>query len=328
MQVIENVDTDGQSVKGNVYLETDDDGDLAPDLKNSFLKDIEFNVRPVSSNSKDYLEVTCTEQQQFQYPSRNITVHFQVPATCGVDVKVRGDASIEVKDLEGGPFQMVANQGTCYLKNLKGSSLKALSSNGGIICQSQLLFEHGFLETKKKGNISVKKLQGKEFYLKTEHGDVNVGATYLLKAKLASESGCINLGDVHGFTEIHVEEGNISIGSTSGQLEAFTGRGSIDVNLSQHEDVKLNTKEGDITIKCLQESFSSEFLVKSNHIHVDSNINVVIDEERAEGNQTVMAGKLNKQDKEEEQIKMINAEAKLGTVNFEKEDWFTSLKLS
>lgn len=68
--------------------------------------------------------------------------------------------------------------------------------------------------------------------------------------------------------------------------------------------------------------------MKSNHIHVDSNINVVIDEERAEGNQTVMAGKLNKQDKEEEQIKMINAEAKLGTVNFEKEDWFTSLKLS
>ena len=57
MEVIENVDTNGQSVKGNVYLETDDEGDLAPDLKNSFLKDIEFNVRPVSSNSKDYLEV-------------------------------------------------------------------------------------------------------------------------------------------------------------------------------------------------------------------------------------------------------------------------------
>ena len=57
MEYIENVDTDGQSVKGNVYLETDDEGDLAPDLKNSFMKDINFNVRPVSSNSKDYLEV-------------------------------------------------------------------------------------------------------------------------------------------------------------------------------------------------------------------------------------------------------------------------------
>lgn len=47
-----------------------------------------------------------------------------------------------------------------------------------------------------------------------------------------------------GFTEIRAEDGNISIGSTSGQLEAFTGRGSIDVNLSQHEDVVLNTNEG------------------------------------------------------------------------------------
>ena len=52
MEVIENVDTDGQSVKGNVYLETDDDGDLTPDLKNSFLKDIEFNVRPVNVPSE------------------------------------------------------------------------------------------------------------------------------------------------------------------------------------------------------------------------------------------------------------------------------------
>ena len=57
MEYIENVDTDGQPVKGNVYLETDDEGDLAPDLKNSFMKDINFNVTPVSSNSKDYLEV-------------------------------------------------------------------------------------------------------------------------------------------------------------------------------------------------------------------------------------------------------------------------------
>lgn len=155
-----------------------------------------MNLTVIFHNS--YLKVTCTEQQQFQYPSRNIAVHFQVPATCGVDVKVRGDACIEVKDLEGGPFEMVTNQGTCHLKNLKGSSLKATSNNGDIMCQSQLLFEHGVLETKRKGKISVKKLQGKEFYLKTEHGDVDVGATYLLKAKLASEGGCIKLGDVHG----------------------------------------------------------------------------------------------------------------------------------
>ena len=68
--------------------------------------------------------------------------------------------------------------------------------------------------------------------------------------------------------------------------------------------------------------------MKSNQIHVDSNINVVIEEERAEGNQIVMAGKLNKQDKKEEEIRTINAEAKLRTVKFEKEDSFSSLKLS
>lgn len=68
--------------------------------------------------------------------------------------------------------------------------------------------------------------------------------------------------------------------------------------------------------------------MRSKHIHVDSNIDVVIDKERAEGNFTVMTGELNKNDKKEEGVKTIKAEAKLGTVKFEKEDWFSSLKLS
>ena len=68
--------------------------------------------------------------------------------------------------------------------------------------------------------------------------------------------------------------------------------------------------------------------MRSKHIHVDSNIDVVIDKERAEGNFTVMTGELNKKDKKEEGVKTIKAEAKLGAAKFEKEDWFSSLKLS
>ena len=125
-------------------------------------------------------------------------MHFQVPASCGADINVTGDANVDVKDLEGGPFEIVTDQGRCHVKNLKGSSMKAKTSGGNIICQSQLLFELGFLDTKRKGNIFVKKLQGKEFYLATEHGDVEVGATYALKAALTSKHGCIKLGDIHG----------------------------------------------------------------------------------------------------------------------------------
>ena len=43
---------------------------------------------------------------------------------------------------------------------------------------------------------------------------------------------------------VHVEDGDMSIGSTSGELKAFTRRGNIDVNLSQHNDVMLETKKG------------------------------------------------------------------------------------
>ena len=54
-------------------------------------------------------------------------------------------------------------------------------TNGGSIdCESQLLFEFGNLDTKRKGKISVKKLQGKEFCVETEKRTIDVGASYVL----------------------------------------------------------------------------------------------------------------------------------------------------
>lgn len=57
MEYISSGDTDVQAIKGNLYLETDGEEDLAADVRNAFQRDIHFNVRSVSSASKDYLEV-------------------------------------------------------------------------------------------------------------------------------------------------------------------------------------------------------------------------------------------------------------------------------
>ena len=74
-----------------------------------------------------------------------------------------------------------------------------METNGGDIkCESQLLFEFGILDAKSKGNISVKKLQGKKFCADTEDGDIDIGATYLLRAELTSNRGHVRLGDIHG----------------------------------------------------------------------------------------------------------------------------------
>ena len=84
------------------------------------------------------------------------------------------------------------------MKTLRGSQLGVKTNGGSIECDSQLLFESGNLDTKRKGKISVKKLQGKEFCVETENGTIDVGATYVVKAQLSSESGHIKLGDIHG----------------------------------------------------------------------------------------------------------------------------------
>ena len=89
------------------------------------------------------------------------------------------------------------------MKNLRGSQLGVKTNGGSIECESQLLFELGNLDTKRKGKISVKKLQGKEFYMETENGTIDVGASYVVKAQLSSESGHIKLGDIHGEYKMH-----------------------------------------------------------------------------------------------------------------------------
>ena len=90
------------------------------------------------------------------------------------------------------------------MKNLRGSRLGVKTNGGSIECESQLLFEFGNLDTKKKGKISVKKLQGKEFCVETENGAIDVGASYVLKAQLSTESGHIKLGDIHGEYTMHL----------------------------------------------------------------------------------------------------------------------------
>lgn len=100
------------------------------------------------------------------------------------------------------------------MKNLRGSQLGVKTNGGSIECESQLLFESGNLDTKRKGKISVKKLQGKEFCVETENGTIDVGASYVLKAQLSSESGHIKLGNIHGEYTMQLLE-NILMGSES-----------------------------------------------------------------------------------------------------------------
>ena len=67
--------------------------------------------------------------------------------------------------------------------------------------------------------------------------------------------------------------------------------------------------------------------MKSKSIDIDSNMNLIIDEEDKGENFIVMNGKLNPNTDLEQKTRTITAEAKLGFVKFEKNDWFSSLKL-
>ena len=77
----------------------------------------------------------------------------------------------------------------------------------------------------------------------------------------------------------------------------------------------------------LEKSISSDLKLKSKSIDIDSNVNLVVNEEDKGENFTVMKGKLNPKQEEQEQAGTITAEAKLGFMKIEQNNWFSSLKL-
>ena len=83
---------------------------------------------------------------------------------------------------------------------------------------------------------------------------------------------------------------------------------------------------GNVCIKMLGESVSSDINVKSKDMDINSSVNLIVSDEDKGENFTVMMGKLNPEAERGEKTKTITAEAKLGSVKFEKIDWFSSLK--
>ena len=67
-------------------------------------------------------------------------------------------------------------------------------------------------------------------------------------------------------TEVSVKNGDISVGSTSGTLKAVTNSGNIDVSLSQHNNVTLETRVGKLPKNSMKfflpAIFSSSCIVK------------------------------------------------------------------
>ncbi len=62
MEYIENEDPNVQAVKGHVYLQTNGEEDLGPEVKTAFQKDIQYNVRSDLASSSGFLEVNISNE--------------------------------------------------------------------------------------------------------------------------------------------------------------------------------------------------------------------------------------------------------------------------
>lgn len=130
---------------------------------------------------------------------KDLSLEVRVPYHFSAEVNSEEYADVCIRGLEGKTYEVSSTgAGNCNLKSLKGQSINCVTDEGDITCDSYLLSKHGSLVSK-KGNIYINKLQGGNFYLRTEQDkELNVKAVYLEKVKMESQLGNIKLGDIHG----------------------------------------------------------------------------------------------------------------------------------
>lgn len=116
--------------------------------------------------------------------------------------------------------------------------------------------------------------------------------------------------------------GNITVDSSSGCLKASSQQGAIDVYISQLEEVALTSQEGSITVKA-PSSLRAYLKLSGKEVVVDADVHDMAKDHKGGG--VTVTGLMNQAGSQE---RRMTAVAPKGTVSFQHQSWFQSLKLS
>lgn len=188
--------------------------------------------------------------------------------------KIHGDVAIKI------------NNGSIILDKVRGSSVNLFAGNGDVIVNKLL-----------EGNI---KLEANKLKAKMINGDIidlnivdtmDIEAMYSKKSYLNSTNN-INVGIIHGQTNVNCQNGNIHIQGIDGSFDIVTNEGDIKLQVNK---IKLKSealsKKGNITVSVDPEIITSVYL-KS----LSSNISIKSDaidfQQLYNDNNSIIEGKL------------------------------------
>ncbi|XP_019743959.1 protein FAM185A [Hippocampus comes] len=251
----------------------------------------------------------------------SLSVHLSVPIKSNLFIRTHAEGNVQVKNMECDICKVHTEKGDCSLRSVKGHLVEVRS--GGDVTGEGTIHGNVDISAFGKGAVRVKKLQGSEMKVSTEHGPLAVKAVYAESSCVSSFTGKVELGLIHGDATVKNREGHTLIDGSNGLLMLSSESGDIDVYVGDGASSEVLSREGQV---CVRVPSSLQAEVELCGVTVDVSHDVILHQvqENTTENQTRVTGYMNTDGPVRQRIKVTTER---GSVSLRTQSWLQSLKL-
>nr|XP_061812476.1 protein FAM185A-like [Nerophis lumbriciformis] len=278
------------------------------------LKDVEgFHVQ---YNDQDKELLISTEKA-----NGSLSVDVSIPIKSNIFISTHAEGNVQVKNMECDICKVYTEKGNCLLRSVKGHQVEVRS--GGDVTGEGTIHGNVDISAFGKGAVRVKKLQGTEMKVSTEHGDLAVKAIYAQSSCVSSHTGKVELGLVHGDATVKNTSGHTLIDGSNGLLKVSSQSGDIDVYVGDGASSELISTEGTMCVR-VPPSLQADVELCGAKVDVSRDVKLLHVQENTAEKQTRLTGYMNCDGPALQRIKVITES---GSVSLRTQSWFQSLKL-
>ena len=197
------------------------------------VKDLEVHYNEETS----LLHVHCANKHLLE----ELKLIVEVPHFYDVEAKVK---SLHISSLQSDDCLIRCYDGACDIVKLKARKIN-VEATGDVDVKGYL---HGNGRLYGDRDIQTGKLQGLDFTLIAPNGNIRVSSVYAKSIECESKHGNINIENMTCNGKVTTKDGDISVLSISGSLEACTENGKIDISVERCGTLSVESNAGDIDI--------------------------------------------------------------------------------
>ncbi|XP_022610267.1 protein FAM185A isoform X2 [Seriola dumerili] len=252
----------------------------------------------------------------------NVSIDLAAPIKSNLYINTQGNGNVAVKKMECDICKVQTERGNCLLHSVKGHQVK-VQSNGGHVTGVGTIHGNVDISTCGDSAVDVKKLQGTEMTVSTEHGPLKVKAIYAESSCISSCSGRVQLGHVHGNATVKNVSGDTVIDGSNSFLKVSSHSGGIDVYVGDSGSAELHSQEGAVCVR-VPSTLRAGVELRGSSVEISPEMVLHEVENNTTQGQTTVTGYMNGASPVDQWVK---AQADRGSVRLRTQSWFESLKL-